>query len=105
MQWNNSATATAICPTDRENTLSLSTPYTSDESALFTTPLSSATGAAATLAFSRSGQSTSIAFANLKSIARPPGIPNKGQIRLPLHYRAYKSGSTASVIVTHDATP
>ena len=105
VQWNNSATATAICPTDRENTLSLSTPYTSDESALFTTPLSSATGAAATLAFSRSGQSTSIAFANLQSIARPPGIPNKGQIRLPLHYRAYKSGSTASVIVTHDATP
>lgn len=104
VQWNNSSTPTEICPTNRETTLSLNTPYTSSESTLFTTPLSSAAGAAASLAFSRANQSTSIAFANLKPIARPPGIPGKRQIRLPMHFRAYKSGSTAAVIVTHDAT-
>jgi hypothetical protein len=104
VQWNNSTTATAICPTDRVNVLSLSTPYTSDEQALFTTPLASAAGAAASLAWSRGNQSTSIAFANLKSLARPPVIKGKGQIRLPLHFNNYRSGSTVSTVITHDAT-
>lgn len=104
VQWNNSTTATEICPTDREIILAVNTPYTSSESALFTTPLSSATGAAGTLAFSRGNKSTSIAFANLKEIARPPNIPGKTEIRLPITMRAYKSGSTAAVIVTHDNT-
>lgn len=104
VQWNNSTTPTEICATQRTNTLSFSTPYTSSESDLFTTPLSAATGAAATLAWSRSGQSTSVAFANLKEIAAPPPIPGKQEIRLPVNFRAYKSGSTAAVIVTHDAT-
>lgn len=105
VQWNNSSTATEICPTDREITLSVNTPYTSSESTLFTTPLSSAAGIAGSIAWTRSGQSTSIALANLKSIARPPSIPGKTEIRLPLTYRAYKSGSTACCIITHDATP
>lgn len=104
VQWNNSSTPTEICPTQRTITLAASTPYTSSESDLFTTPLSSAAGAAATLAWSRSGQSTSIALANVKAIARPPSVPGKTEIRLPLLYRAYKSGSTAAVIITHDAT-
>lgn len=104
VQWNNSSTPTEICPTNRTITLAVSTPYTSSESTLFTTPLSAAAGAAGTLAWSRSGQSTSFAFANLKEIARPPSIPGKTEIRLPVLWRAYKSGSTAALIVTHDAT-
>lgn len=104
VQWNNSSTPTEICATQRTNTLSVSTPYTSSESDLFTTPLSAAAGAAGTLAWSRGGQSTSVAFANLKEIAAPPPIPGKQEIRLPVNLRAYKSGSTAAVIVTHDAT-
>jgi hypothetical protein len=105
VQWNNSTTPTAICPTDREITLDLSTPYTSDESDLFTTPLSSVAGAAVTLAWSRGGQSTSFAFPNGKFIARPPSIPGKRQIRLPLHMRMYRSSTSAACVVTHDATP
>jgi hypothetical protein len=104
VQWNNSATATEICPTDREIVLAVNTPYTSSESDLFTTPLSASAGAAGTLAFSRGNQSTSWAFANLKEIARPPNIPGKTEIRLPVTMRAYKSGSTAALICTHDAT-
>lgn len=105
VQWNNSSTPTEICMTNRNVTLSVSTPYTSSESGEFTTPLSSAAGAAGTLAWSRSGQSTSFAFANLKEIARPPSIPGKRQIRLPITLQAYRSGTTAAVICTHDATP
>lgn len=104
VQWNNSSTPTELCATNRRVELSVSTPYTSSESTLFTTPLSASAGAAGTLAWSRSGQSTSFAFANLKEIARPPSIPGKRQIRLPITFRAYRSGSTQSVIVTHDAT-
>ena len=104
VQWNNSSTPTEICPTDRDIVLQTSTPYTSSESALFTTPLSSAAGAAGSLAFTRAGQSTTFSFANLKSIAKPPPVLNKAQIRLPLTYKAYRSGSTAALTVTHDAT-
>lgn len=104
VQWNNSTTPTDICPTDREITLSVSTPYTSSETDLFTTPLSAATGAAGTLVFTRSGQSTSFGFTHLKAIARPPGIPGKSEIRLPLTYRAYSSAGTVPLVITHDAT-
>lgn len=104
VQWNNSATPTAVCPTNRTNIVSVSTPYTSDESGLFTTPLSASAGAALTLAWTRAGQSTSVAFANAKEIARPPSIMGKGLIRLPVTWQCFKSGSSAAVVVTHDAT-
>lgn len=104
VQWNNSATPTEICPTNRVIMLSVSTPYTSSESDLFTTPLSASAGAAGTLAWSRAGQSTSFAFANLKEIARPPSIPGKRQIRLPVQFKCFRSGSTAALVATHDAT-
>lgn len=104
VQWNNSALPTEICPTDRTNVVSVSTPYTSSESDLFTTPLSASAGAALTLAWTRSGQSTSVAFANAKEIARPPSIAGKRQIRLPISWNCFKSGASACCVVTHDAT-
>lgn len=110
-EWNNSQTATDIAPRDRSITLSVSTPYTSDETALYTTPAGtssgngSSAGAAGSLVFTNGGLSTTFAFANLKSIARTPNVSGKRQIRLPLNYRAYTSSTTKELIVTHDSAP
>lgn len=103
-EWNMSQTAGVICPRDRKLLFVCNAQYGDDEEDLFTNPLGDADGAAATLAFSRGNLSTSLAFANVKSVARPPSV-KKEEIRLPLYYEAYKSGSTAPLIITHDATP
>lgn len=104
VEHNNSRTATCIAPTDREISLACSTPYTSSETALYTTPFGDASGAGGTLVFTRSTRSTTFTFANLKSIATVPEIPGKEEIRLPLFYRAYSSGSTKALVITHDNT-
>lgn len=104
VQHNNSRTATCITPTDREIILACSTPYTSAETDLYTTPFGSAAGAGGTLVFTRSTKSTTFTFANLKSTATVPEIPGKEEIRLPLFYKAYSSGSTKALVITHDNT-
>lgn len=104
VEHNNSRTATCITPTDSEIVLACSTPYTSTESDLYTTPFGSAAGAGGSLVFTRSTKSTTFTFANLKSIATVPEIPGKQEIRLPLFYKAYSSGATKPLVITHDNT-
>lgn len=105
VQWNNSATPTEICATNRTILLSTNVPYTSSEASLLTTPLlTNADGAAASLAFTRSGESTTFTFANLKSVARPPAIPGKTALRLPLNFRCYRSSTSPALTVTNDST-
>lgn len=104
-QFNNSCTATSLVPTDRAVTLATSVSYVAANTGLYTTPATpDATGIVGSLAFTDGGQSTTFTMINLKSIAQSPSIPGKTEIRLPLFYKAYKSGSTAELIVTHDAT-
>lgn len=103
-EFNNSQEATCIQPAERTIHLAVNTPYTSSEIALFDTPFAGASGAAGTIAWTRGSKSTAFSFANLKSVAKPVSIPGKVEIRQPLFYKAYKSGSTAALIVTHDNT-
>lgn len=105
VQHNNSRKPTSIAPTQRTIHLAVSTPYTSDESALYTTPYGSAAGGTASIVLTRSDRSTTFTFANAKvTNAKPPDIPGKTEIRLSQVYKAYKSGSTASLVITHDNT-
>jgi len=101
-EFNNSRTVTDIDMAYRTFDLACSTPYTSNESTLLTTPVGSSAGTVGTLVYTRAGQSTTFSLANLKSIARDPDINGKTEIRLPLFYRAYKSGATEALVVTHD---
>lgn len=101
VQWNNSATPTQICPTDRDIILQTSTPYDSTNKDLFTTPLGSADGAAASLVFTRGSNVLTFSLGNLKAApARVPSILNKGQVRLPVSLKAYTTGNTAALGVT-----
>ena len=104
-QFENSLTANCIDMTRRETTLATSLPYISGNTALLTTPMLTGTdGAAATLAFARGGQSTSIAFTHALPLARMPSIMNKQAIRLDKFYRLYRTVSTKAYEVTHDDT-
>lgn len=104
-QFENTLTAACIDVTKREITLATSVPYKSANTDLFTTPMiTDALGDNATLVFTKGNQSTSIAFNNLKEIARPPGIPGKVAVRLPVFYRAYRDLTNKSVTITQDDT-
>ena len=102
-EFENDLTANCIDMTQRKATLATSVPYVSANVALLSTPFETATdGAAATLAFTRGNQSTSIAFTNVTPIARPPGIPAKQAIRLPMFYRVYRTVAAKAFALTHD---
>jgi len=107
VQWNNSRQATQICWTNRNVELSTSIPYGSGYTGFLTTPLGDASGVSGTLGFTRGSQSESIAITNMKSIARPPSIIGKGQIRLPATYRCFysTSGSTVTPTIQWTHTP
>lgn len=102
-EFNNSKTATDIGSRDREIWLYTSTPYTSDETALYTTPAGSVAGAAATLVFTNGNLSTSIALGNLKAFAKVPTVAGKRQIRLPFRGKAFGDGATPDIKITHDS--
>lgn len=107
VQHNNSETPTSIQPSWRQITLGCSMPYTSDEIDILTTHIGSSRsdGVAGTVAFSRGNFSTTFTLANIKWQATPPSVLGKGEeIRLQQFYTCYKSGSTAPLIITHDAT-
>lgn len=103
--FNNSQVAECVEPTDKEIYLAVNSPYNTSHSALYTTGITNADGAAGSLVFTRAGKSTTFTFANLKLIGQTPPILGREEIRHPQYYRAYKSGSTASLIITHDNTP
>lgn len=111
VEYNNSQTPTSIHATKRTTKLAVNTPYTqagaTAEEDLFTTPAITNThaGATGTLVLTRSdvSKSTTFTFGNLKPIVKPPSVQKK-QLRLPLTYNAYRTGSTESLVITHDAT-
>ncbi len=103
-EFNNSRTATDICPTDRSVALATSVPYTTTEDTLYTTPVGSDAGITGSLKFTKGGQSLLFTFGNLKPLAMSPVVEGKKEVRLPLQYIAYKTGATPELSVTHDAT-
>lgn len=101
-RFTNSITATDIAPTDREVMMSITTPFTSDETALKALTLA---GAAATLVLTNGGQSLSFAFANIKhNPNRTPTINGRGEIVYPQSFKSFMSSTTRELIVTHDST-
>lgn len=103
VEWNNAVVAGAIEATDRIISLSVSTPYTSDEIALLDNEVSSAAGAAAQLQFSRSGENTTFAFPKLILTPNPPNVPHRSEIRQALTYLAYITNGEKPLTVTHTA--
>lgn len=103
VEWNNSVVAGAIEASDRIISLSVSTPYTSDEYALLENEISSAAGAAGQLLFSRSGESTQFSFPKLILTPNPPNVPQRSEIRHSLTYLAYITDGQKPLAVTHTA--
>jgi len=104
-QFENQLTANCIDMTHRTVTLASSFPWISGITDLQSGPIADANGAAATLLFTKGGQSTSIALFNIKEIVRPPQIPGKVALRLPYFARAYRDASDYVFQITHDDTP
>jgi len=108
-EWNNSTTATGICPSSREVYIGTSTPYyTTNEKALYTAVAGaspSVTGAAAAVTYTRGTRSTAFAYENAKLLATPPSILAKNkEVRLDQFYRCYRTVANPVCVVTHDAT-
>lgn len=100
-----STIATDIAPTDREVTISVTTPYTSSETALYDLITTSVAGADGTLTLTNGNQSLLFTFANLKpSPEETPVVNGRGEILHQINFKALKSGSTNELIVTHDST-
>lgn len=99
--WNNSRTATCLVPADRTITLSTSTPFDSTYKTLFTTPVTSAAGAAGTLVFTNGSNVLTFTFANLNANPVSPSVPGRSEIRLPLNYDCLKSSTTNELVVTN----
>lgn len=107
-EFNNSVTATNLCPTDHKITFATSALYSSCDGneALIDTPLAgTTTGASLTLNFQRTvgvqNHQTQFVIANAKAIARPPVIVKNDFNRLPIQMMGYASGSTAALVVTN----
>lgn len=100
-QFNNSQTATSICPTDKEITLAASASYVAANTDLHTLWMTDAAGATGTLVIADGAQTTTFTFGNLKAISSSPDIPGKTEIRKDMYYRAYSSSTTKSLVVTH----
>jgi hypothetical protein len=100
-QFHNTLTAPVITPHDRIITLNCTTPYTSDEVALFTQTLA---GTTATLAFTNAAMSTTFTFGVLEPFPlQGPTIPGKSEVVLEQTYRAMQSTTTKELVVTSDS--
>lgn len=96
-RFNNSTTRNEIAAQDRMVQLSVSAPYTSDNTDLYAAAIA---GAAGTLVLADGSATYTIAFANCKLPAEGPELPGKGEILLPLTVDCYKSGSDSECKVT-----
>lgn len=104
-RFRNSNTATDVTAQDRDITLSVTSPFTSSEIALFDDAVDDVDGATGSLVFTNGNQSLTFTFGNLLLMpAETPNVQGKQEIVLPQTYKAYKSGSTADLVVTHDAS-
>jgi len=100
-RFTNSQTATSVTPQDRLITVKTVTPYTSDESNLYT---QSTAGASGTVVFTNGGMSTTFTFANLQPPQDTPVVSGKTSIGLELTHVARRSGATKELVITHDST-
>ena len=114
VEFNNSAVATYIQPTDHEVTVSTSAIYEAGTNNLITLPLgapSSAvpdvTGASFTWNMNNqaggSNNQSQIVVAKVMPMARFPRIVKHDLARLPLNFLGFASGGTASVVITNIA--
>lgn len=100
--FNNSASASTIDASDRSVTTTLSTPYTSSETALYGQALA---GAAATYTFTNGAYSLLFTFATLQFPDRSPVVQNKGEVVLQLEGTARTLSTTKELVITLDSTP
>lgn len=102
-KFRNSQTATDISPSDRMVELTLTTPYTSAESALYSTPAAGSvrlTGISGSLVFTSGSNSLTFTLNSLKPQSQTPVVNARtGEVELQLVYRAYKTGSTNELVV------
>jgi len=110
-EFNNSVTATNLCPTKHDLKFATSALYSSCDSTepLITTPLGGdVTGSSLTLNFSRTVGTdtfgTQFVIANAKAIARPPSVKKDDFNRLPINMQGYATSGTALLVITNDAT-
>lgn len=110
-EWNNSVTATNICPTDHDISVGTGVLYSTCAGTddLVTDPFSGdVDGDSFTLTFSRSGGgqtlTTEFSIGNVKLIPQQPGITSKNLlIRAALSGKGYAVGTAPSLIVTNSA--
>lgn len=100
-RFTNATTATSIQAHDRIVTLNVTTPYSTDETGLFTQTLEGTTG---TLVFTNAAMSTTFTFGLLVPFPlQGATIQGKREVTLQQTYRAMKDGSTNELAVTHDS--
>ena len=101
-RWTNSNSATRIAPVDmREVALSLTTPFTSTEYALYNTAIA---GIAGSVTITNGTVSCTFTLANLQAPPESPVVAGKGEIPLKLNYMAGMTGTTKELVVTNDST-
>lgn len=102
-RFTNSLAATRIAPNDLlEVTLSLTTPFSSTEYALYDSGI---TSVAATLVMTNGNYSTTFTLPALQAPTESPTANSKGEFPLKLVYQARMTSTTSCVEVTHDSTP
>jgi len=102
-QFRNSQTATDITPSDRIVELTVTVPYTSAESALYTTPSTGGvglTGIAGVLEFTNGSNELTFTLNSLKPQSQTPVVNNRtGEIQQQITYRAYQTSTTKEIVV------
>jgi hypothetical protein len=99
VRFTNSLTATDICAQDREISLNMTLPFTSDTLALLDLTIAGITG---TLVFTNSTISKSLTFTlrNVKIPTRDPNVRGKNEIVMNLQADIYKISTTNEIQVT-----
>ena len=119
-EFNNSVTATNICPTEHNLTIDTSVLFSAcgdNTQELLEKPMgilsgqaanSLTDGAAFVVSFTRTTSAgavytTSFTVANVKLIARPPKVDRDGFIRLPVHGIGYRTSAARLLVVQNSA--
>lgn len=98
-----SQTLIGIPEGDRIVTVAFTSPFTSDENALFNLAVA---GLGGTLAYTNGGCSFTSTFGKLQKPQKGPGIPAKVQEVTNRHaFQSRRTGSTPSIAVVNDSTP
>lgn len=102
VKYRNSQTASDIILIGRTITVSLQTPYTSNETAIYNP---GNTGAATTITLTNGGVSCVMTMPSVKFNRDDPTVSGRNEIGLSLTGMARKSGSTAALTIVNDSTP